>query len=340
MPSATEGHRLVARGGRTIDFTTLGFGSVPLGNFPLPLDEATSDSTVEAAWHCGIRYFDTAPVYGLGLAEPRLGRVLRAKPRDQYIVSTKVGRILVPCAEGEPNAKIFVNTPPFRTEFDYSYDGVMRSFESSLKRLGLDRVDIVYIHDIDAIVHKGRDASEARMRELMDEGGWRALDEMRSAGTITAIGAGVNEWQPCVRLLELADPDLFLLAGRYTLLEQPSADVFFPKCAERGARVVIWGPYNSGVLAGKGTYSYAHVPPEIAQRVAAIDRECVSCGVSLRAAALQFVVAHPLVVSVIPGAGSASEVTDNRVTLEEPIPASLWRRLKQRGLLDAGAPTP
>ena len=340
MPAATETRRLVARGGRTLDFTVLGFGSVPLGNFPQPLDEATSDSIVEAAWNCGIRYFDTAPVYGLGLAEPRLGRMLRALPRDQYLISTKVGRVLVPCAEGEQNAKIFVNTPPFRAEFDYSYDGVMRSFEDSLKRLGLDRVDILYIHDIDAIVHKGRDAAEARMRELFDDGGWRALDEMRSAGTITAIGAGVNEWQPCVRLLELADPDLFLLAGRYTLLEQPPAGSFFPKCAERGARVVIGGPYNSGVLAGKGKYNYASVPPEIAQRVAALESECASCGVSLRAAALQFVVAQPLVVSVIPGAGSASEVTDNRATLEEPIPASLWQRLKDGGLLEAGAVTP
>ena len=151
---------------------------------------------------------------------------------------------------------------------------------------------------------------------------------------------GVNEWQPCVRLLALADPDLFLLAGRYTLLEQPPSDAFFPKCAERGARVVIGGPYNSGVLAGKGRYNYAEVPPHIAQRVEALERECASFGVSLKAAALQFVAAHPLVVSVIPGAGSASEVTDNRAALEEPIPASLWQRLKDCGLLDAGAPTP
>ena len=340
MPSATEIRRLVARGGRTLDFTLLGFGSVPLGNYPQPLDESTCDSTVEAAWDCGIRYFDTAPVYGLGLAEARLGRVLRTLPRDQFVISTKVGRVLVPCAEGEQNAKIFVKTPPYRFEFDYSYDGVMRSFEDSLRRLGLERVDILYVHDIDAIVHGDRERYEQRMRELFDNGGWRALDQLRSDGVITAIGAGVNEWQPCVRLLELADPDLFLLAGRYTLLEQPPSDAFFPKCAERGARVVIGGPYNSGVLAGKGMYNYSAVPPPIAQRVAALERECASFGVSLRAAALQFVVAHPLVVSVIPGAGSASEVTDNRATLGEPIPASLWQRLKDCGLLEADAATP
>ena len=337
---ANEIRRLVARSGRTLDFTLLGFGSVPLGNYLQPLDESASDRTVEAAWNCGIRYFDTAPVYGLSLAETRLGRVLRTLPRDQFVVSTKVGRTLVPCAYGEQNTKIFVNTPLYRFEFDYSYDSVMRSFEASLQRLGLERVDVLYVHDIDAIVHGGGERYEQRMRELFDLGGWRALDQLRCAGVITAIGAGVNEWQPCVRLLELADPDLFLLAGRYTLLEQPPSDAFFPKCAERGARVVIGGPYNSGVLAGKGMYNYSAVPPPIAQRVAALERECASSGVSLKAAALQFVVAHPLVVSVIPGAGSASEVTDNRAALEEPIPASLWQRLKDCALLEAGVATP
>lgn len=340
MPSAIGTRRLVARGGRTLDFTPLGFGSVPLGNYMQPLDEPASDRTVAAAWDCGIRYFDTAPVYGLGLAEARLGRVLRTLPRDQFVISTKVGRLLVPCEEGEQNTKIFVNTPPYRFEFDYSYDGVMRSFEESLRRLGLDRVDILYVHDIDAIVHGDSERFEQRLRELFDRGGWRALDQLRSDGVITAIGAGVNEWQPCVRLLALADPDLFLLAGRYTLLEQPPSDALFPKCAERGARVVIGGPYNSGVLAGKGMYNYSAVPPSIAAHVAALERECASCGVSLRAAALQFVVAHPLVVSVIPGAGSASEVTGNRAALEEPIPVSLWQRLKDCGLLEAGAATP
>ena len=337
---AMEARRFVARSGQTLDFTPLGFGAVPLGNYMQPLDEADCDRTVEAAWDCGIRYFDTAPVYGLGLADTRVGRVLRTLPRDQFVLSTKVGRTLLPCEEGEQNAKIFVNTPRYRFEFDYSYDAVMRSFEESLRRLGLERVDILYIHDLDQRIHGDQERFEQRLRELFDLGGWRALDELRAAGVISAIGAGVNEWQPCVRLLELADPDLFLLAGRYTLLEQPPSEAFFPKCAERGARVVIGGPYNSGVLAGKGRYNYAEVPPAIAQRVDALERECASFGVSLKAAALQFVVAHPLVVSVIPGAGSAMEVTGNRAALEEPIPLSLWQRLKECGLLEAGAATP
>ena len=339
MPNATEIRRLVTRSGRTLDFTLLGFGAVPLGNYMTALAESDCDSTVEAAWRSGIRYFDTAPVYGLGLADTRVGRVLRTMPRDQFVISTKVGRALLPCADGEQNVKIFVNTPRYRFEFDYSYDGVMRSFEQSLGRLGLERVDILYVHDIDATIHGDRERSEQRLRELFDLGGWRALDQLRTDGVISAIGAGVNEWQPCVRLLALADPDLFLLAGRYTLLEQPPSDAFFPKCAERGARVVIGGPYNSGVLAGKGMYNYSAVPPLVAQRVAALERECASFGVSLRAAALQFVVAHPLVVSVIPGAGSASEVTDNCAALEQPIPPSLWQRLKDCGLLEPGAVT-
>lgn len=335
-----EMRRLAARNGRTLEFTLLGFGAVPLGNYMQSLDEAECDRTIEAAWNCGIRYFDTAPVYGLGLADTRVGRVLRTLPRDQFVISTKVGRVLFPCAQGEQNTKIFVDTPRYRFEFDYSYTGVMRSFEDSLRRLGLERVDVLYVHDLDARVHGDRERFEQRLRELFDRGGWRALDELRRAGVVSAIGAGVNEWEPCVRLLELADPDVFLLAGRYTLLEQPPSDAFFPKCAQRGARVVIGGPYNSGVLAGKGMYNYSAVPPAVAQRVAALERECASCGVSLKAAALQFVAAHPLVVSVIPGAGSATEVTDNRLALEQPIPASLWQRLKEGGLLDAAAPTP
>lgn len=332
--------RLATRNGRTLDFSLLGFGAVPLGNYMQSLDEAECDRTVQAAWDCGIRYFDTAPVYGLGLADARVGRVLRKLPRDRFLLSSKVGRALIPCAEGEQNAKIFFGTPRFRFEFDYSYDGVMKSFEESLGRLGLERVDILYVHDLDAIIHGDRARYEERLRELFDRGGWRALDELRSAGVVSAIGAGVNEWQACVRLLELADPELFLLAGRYTLLEQPPPDAFFPKCAERGARVVIGGPYNSGVLAGKGMYNYAAVPPAIAERVATLERECAAFGVSLRAAALQFVAAHPLVVSVIPGAASAEEVAGNRAALDEPIPPALWQRLKDCGLLDAQAATP
>jgi D-threo-aldose 1-dehydrogenase len=337
MSVAASRRSFRTRLGRTLPFTTLGFGSAPLGNFPNALGERDCDATVTAAWRSGIRYFDTAPFYGLSLAEQRVGRILKQRPRDEFLISTKVGRMLEPCAEGEQEPGLFVDTPPYRVVFDYSYDGVMRSYEESLARLGLDRIDILYVHDIDAFVHGGRAASEARIEELMKTGGWRALDELRASGAVSAIGAGVNEWQPCVRLLEVADPDIFLLAGRYTLLEQPPADEFFPKCEAQGARVVIGGPFNSGVLAGKGTYNYSVIPAAIAERVKAIDSVCREHGVALREAALQFVVAHPLVVSVIPGAVSVAEVDDNVASLGKTIPAALWRELEEKGLLPAAA---
>jgi len=329
----------VTSAGRALEFTTLGFGSGPLGNFLRAFDERDCDATLTAAWDSGLRYFDTAPFYGLGLSETRVGRVLRQHPRDQYLLSSKVGRLLEPCKEGEQNVDMFVDTPPVRAVYDYSYDGVMRSFEESLKRLGLERIDILYVHDIDGLVHGGRAASEAIIRELFETGGWRALDELRSSGVVSAIGAGVNEWQPCVRLLELADPDLFLLAGRYTLLEQDPIDEFFPKCAERGARVVIGGPYNSGVLAGKSTYDYGTIPAHVAARVHELDLVCGEHGVALREAALQFVAAHPLVVSVIPGAVTPAEVAENVAIMEKDIPGELWHALKEKGLLHVNANT-
>jgi D-threo-aldose 1-dehydrogenase len=333
VSNAASRRTLVTRAGKPLSFTTLGFGSAPLGNFPQALTEQECDAALAAAWQSGLRYFDTAPFYGLSLAEQRVGRALRQHARADYVLSTKVGRMLEPCAEGEQEPGLFVNTPPYRVVFDYSYDGVMRSYEASLARLGVDRVDILYVHDIDGLVHGSRAASEARITELMTTGGWRALDELRAGGAVAAIGAGVNEWQPCVRLMEVADPDIFLLAGRYTLLEQPPADEFFPKCAARGARVVIGGPYNSGVLAGKGTYNYAAIPPAVAERVKRFDAACRAHGVALREAALQFAVAHPLVVSVIPGAVSVAEVHDNVASLDKPIPGALWRELVREGLL-------
>ena len=335
-----SGARWTTRLGRTLEFTTLGYGSGPLGNFQRAFSEAECLETVNAAWNAGIRYFDTAPFYGLGLSERRVGRVLVQKARDDFVVSSKVGRLLEPCAEGEQGEPLFVATPPVRPVFDYSYDGVLRSFEATLARTGLDRIDILYVHDVDALVHGGRAESEARLVELFERGGWRALDELRRDGVVSAIGAGVNEWQPCARLLELADPDLFLLAGRYTLLEHEPHETLFPKCIARGARVVIGGPYNSGVLAGRSTYNYGPIPDAVKERVRAIACVCDAHGVDLRAAALQFVVAHPAVVSVIPGAVSRAEVLGNVAALNAPIPSALWDALKAERLLARDVPTP
>lgn len=321
-------------------FTALGFGSAPLGNYLRPLTEEACAETLSAAWASGVRYFDTAPLYGLGLSEMRVGRLLANHRREDFIVATKVGRLLTPCAKEDVNGIFFVETPQVRFDYDYSYDGVMRSYEESLKRLRLDRVDILYVHDVCGLVHGGREASEARIQELIETGGWRALSELRDSGDVLAIGAGVNEWEPCARLLELADPDLFLLAGRYTLLEQMPLDTLFPECARRGVRIVAGGPYNSGILAGGSTYNYAEAPAEIVSRARAIDAVCRAHGVSLPAAALQFILAHPLVVSVIPGGQTVKETTHNAAVLDEPIPPALWRELKDTKLLHREAPTP
>jgi len=328
------------RAGRNVSFTALGFGSAPLGNYLRALSEEECDATLTAAWDSGLRYYDTAPLYGLGLSEQRVGRLLRTRPRAAFTISSKVGRLLEPCAPEEVNGLFFVHTPQVRFVYDYSYAGVMRSYEASLRRLGLDRVDILYVHDVDAFCHGGRAGSEARIRELLDTGGWRALDELRRNGDVASIGVGVNEWEPCARMLELADPDLFLLAGRYTLLEQAPLETLFPECTRRGVGIVIGGPYNSGILAGKPTYNYSDVPAEIASKVRAIDAICGRHGVPLNCAALQFVLAHPLVVSVIPGSQTVAENRQNVAALDVPIPSAVWQELKQQGLLHADAPTP
>ncbi len=328
------------RAGRKLSFTTMGFGSAPLGNYTRPLSEEECDRTLRTAWDSGMRYFDTAPLYGFGLSETRIGRLLKKLNREDYTISTKVGRLLESCAKEEVNSGFFIDTPQLRFIYDYSYDGVMRSLEASLQRLGIDEVDILYVHDVDAFNHGGREGSEKAIQDLLDQGGWRALTELRDSGTVSAIGAGVNEWQPCARLLELADPDLFLLAGRYTLLEQEPVDHLFPQCAAKGAGIVIGGPYNSGILAGKSTYNYAEAPREIVDRARAIDAVCQAHGVPLIRAALHFVVAPPVVVSVIPGGQTEDETRQNASLLDESIPPAFWEELKTRKLIHPRSPTP
>jgi D-threo-aldose 1-dehydrogenase len=339
-PRVSSVRRFVTRSGRELPFTSMGFGSAPLGNYLRPLAEDECDATLQAAWDAGMRYFDTAPFYGFGLSEQRIGRLLKKVDRADYVISTKVGRLFEPCAPDEVNSPFFMDTPQVRFYYDYSYDGVMRSYEESLGRLGIDNVDVLYVHDVDAFCHGGREGSEKAIQDLLNQGGWRALCELRDAGDVAAIGAGVNEWEPCARLLELVDPDLFLLAGRYTLLEQEPADRLFPQCAEKGAGVVIGGPYNSGILAGGNTYNYGEVPQDIAERVRALDAICERHEVPMAAAALQFVVAHPVVVSVIPGGQNVPETKQNVELLNREIPASFWTDLRESGLVHSRAPVP
>jgi D-threo-aldose 1-dehydrogenase len=289
-----------------------------------------------------VRYFDTAPLYGLGMAETRLGAYLRERPREPFLLSTKVGRLLQRCAPGEREGiGKFFDVPSRRVVYDYSYDGVMRSLDASFERLGLDRVDIVLCHDIDIFTHGSAEASAQRTREFLD-GGVRALVDLRSQGVVAAIGIGVNEWQVSETVARHSDVDLFLLAGRYTLLEQEALDSFMPLVQRKGMGVIVGGPFNSGILATGARpgafYNYDPAPPAILQRVAAIERVCAAHGVALRDAALQFPLLHPAVVCVLPGGITPDEVRGNAASLSRPIPPALWQQLVHEGLLRADAP--
>jgi D-threo-aldose 1-dehydrogenase len=327
-----------------LSFNALGFGAAPLGNMHRALEEDQALATVCAAWSAGVRYFDTAPLYGHGLSEQRVGQALRGEARGDYLLSTKVGRLLEPCEPGEEDSGIFQSVPHCRVVYDYSYDGVMRSFEASLGRLGLERIDILLVHDIDAATHGTSEASERHLRSLVDGGGWRALDALRAGGAVDAIGAGLNEWELCQRLMDLVDPDLFLLAGRYTLLEQTALGSFLPACAARGVGVVIGGPFNSGILATGpvpgARYNYAAAPGWVMDKAKALQTVCRRNGVSMATAALQFPLGHPAVVSVLAGAQAPEEPARNLANLDRPAPPELWAELKSAGLLRADAPTP
>jgi D-threo-aldose 1-dehydrogenase len=338
--NAAARRRFTTRDGRELSFSTLGFGAAPLGNYLRALSEEHCDELLATVWGSDVRYFDTAPFYGLGLSEVRVGRLLRQHSDTKFIVASKVGRLLEPCAPDEVNGGFFVHTPQVRFTFDYSYDGVMRSYESTLRRTGLPRIDILWVHDVCSLVHGSREAAETRIRELLELGGWRALEELRASGQVTALGAGVNEWQACARMLEVTDPDLFLLAGRYTLLEQEPLDRLFPDCAKRGVGIVNGGPLNSGILAGGSTYNYSAAPPQIVEKVRRLEAVCKRHEVRLLDAALQFVLAHPLVVSVIPGSQNVEEHRQNVAALDQSIPPAFWAELKTRELLHPAAPVP
>ncbi len=331
-------------GNNGLDFTELGMGTAPLGNLYKAISEDEANAALEKAWDNGVRYFDTAPLYGLGLAETRLNRFLKGKPRDEYTLSTKVGRLMLPCApEDRTGIDKFFETPTRRQMFDYSYNGIMRSFEFSLERLGVDRVDILFAHDLDIFNQGSREVMEARQEDFFASG-YRALVNLRDQGVIKAIGAGINEWEAAQTLLERCDMDLFLLTGRYTLLEQEALNSFLPMCEERGVGIVLGGPYNSGILASgpvEGAFfNYDPAPQEILDRVSKIEAVCKNHNVPLIEAALRFPLHHPCVVSTIPGAQSASEVENNAANIKVDIPADLWADLKEQGLLRNDAPTP
>lgn len=333
-----------APSGETISFTELGFGTAPLGGLYRAVDAEDAQKTLEAAWKAGIRYYDTAPLYGMGLSETRLNRFLYGKKRKDYVLSTKVGRLLDVCdPKNRTGIGKFFDTPSRKERYDYTYDGFMRSIEFSLERLGVDSIDIIFIHDVDVFTHKSASVRDEHVKTIL-KSGYKALEKLRSEKVIKAFGAGVNEWEVCERLSKAGDFDIFLLAGRYTLLEQEALNSFLPLCEERGIGIVLGGPYNSGILATGpkpgAWYNYDPAPKHILERVAKIEAACKRHKVKLPEAALRFPMYHPQVVSVVPGGASAKEVALNAATLKAKLPKALWKDLKAEGLLRKDAPVP
>ncbi|GGY39871.1 aldo/keto reductase [Pseudoduganella albidiflava] len=318
--------------------TRLGLGGTGLGDMYHATTDAAGEATVDAAWDAGIRYFDTAPHYGTGLSELRFGQALRRRARDEYTLSTKVGRLLVPDVAGDI-ASPFVSSLPFRRVLDYTADGARRSVEDSLQRLAIGSIDIVYVHDlsIDALGNE----FEHYFRIAAGPGGaFEGLVKLREEGLIKGWGLGVNTIEPCLRALRQSDPDIFLLAGRYTLMEQTPLEELFPLCAERGAHVVQGGPFNSGFLAGGGNYDYGPASPAQHEHRDRLRKVAARHGVDLAAAALQFGLGHPVVVATIPGASSPEHLRRNASLLGIEIPEQFWQELLAEGLLPPDAPVP
>ena len=334
------------RVGKTkLEVTTLGLGGAPMGGFRAKISDAEAMALTDAAYDGGVRYFDTSPFYGYGRSELRMGAALREKPREDFVLSTKIGRILHALKPGEKKPADFRENglPGFAPVFDYTYDGVMRSLEHSHHRLGLAKIDIALIHDVDFWTTKDRGVLEERFKTVMD-GGFKALDELRKAGVIGAIGVGINESDTSLRFIQAGDFDCMLLAGRYTLLEQGALEAFLPECVKRGVSVILGGPYNSGILTGGvkpgATHDYVAAPAPLVEKAQKIEAVCRRHGVELGAAAMQFPLFHPALCAVIPGALSIAEVKQNVGRMSAKIPADLWSELKREKLLDPAAPTP
>lgn len=312
--------------------TRLGMGTAPLGGLFEDVPEAKALDTVNQALDLGLNFFDTAPLYGHGKSEAFLGKSLAAVPRSNYILATKVGRLLIPVDPAQRDQHEFKNPLPYQPVFDFSYDGVMRSVEESLKRLNLDRIDMLHIHDPD-------DHYEEAIK-----GAYPALAKLRSEGVIRAVGAGMNQAEMLARFAREGEFDCFLLAGRYTLIDHTGLKELLPLCVKKNISIIIGGPYNSGVLASGAKpgakFNYADAPPEVIEKVRKVEGVCNLHRVPMKAAAIQFPLAHPAVASVIPGARSIEELIENFRLLSHPIPADFWADLRKTGLIPEAAPTP
>ena len=324
----------------------LGFGGAPLGNLFFDVTDAQAEQTLAAAWESGVRYYDTSPWYGRGLSEHRIGRFLYREPRDEVLLSTKVGRLFTAPIGRDAyihSEHAWATGLPFEHHYDYTYDGIMRSYEDSLQRLGMDRADILVIHDLDTANLDSDALVDAHLAQLAT-GGIRALHDLKAAGRIGAIGAGVNRLGTIPRFLGLIDLDFFLVALPYTLAEQPALDVEFPLCEKSGVGVIVGGVFASGILATGpvpgARYNYGEATPKQTEKVRRMEAVCLRHGVPLAAAALQFPLHHPLVASVIPGAFHPDQVRQNILGMCHDIPDSLWHELKEEQLIREDAPTP
>ena len=321
-------------GNTDIWVTRLGLGTTSIGNLLKEVTEEDAQAVLETAFESGIRYIDTAPLYGCGLSERRVGNALKNKNRDDYVISTKVGRLIRPGRR--TGSEVYDGDKPFYlanldmcARFDFSYDGIMQSHQESLERLGIDTVDILHIHDPD-------DHFDAAVK-----GAYRALDDLRSEGTIRAVSAGMNQWEMLSKLMDHGDFDCFLLAGRYSLLDQTALTEFLPKCVEQGVSIILGGVFNSGLLADPRpgiTFNYLEAPRHIIDQATRISRVCEAHGVPLKAAALQFPLAHPAISCVLTGVSSVSELVENERLFCHPIPEALWRDLKAEKILIKEAP--
>ena len=329
-----------------LEVTRLGLGGTTFGNMYSALDEQEGLDVIDASYMAGVRYFDTAPLYGYGMSETKMGPGLARYNRDEIAISSKVGYVLKERQEGDDYVDLFVDAPKLTSYFDYSRDAVLRSIEGSLKRLKTDRLDIVLIHAPDdgkRIEPGWVPGDRANFDQVMAEA-YPALAELREQGVVKAIGLGMNQWQMLADFARAGNFDAFLLAGRYTLIEQESLRELLPLCAERDVRIIIGGPYNSGILATGAiegaTYNYAAAPEPLLERVRGIEAVCARHDVPLQAAALQFPFGHSAVATVIPGARKVAEVEGNVGFLQHAISADFWAELKQEGLIDAASPTP
>lgn len=320
-----------------VELTVMGLGCAQMGNLYRKTSYEESAGAFKAAWDAGIRYYDTAPFYGYTRSERRLGTMLTDLDRGDYVLSTKIGRVMVPDETVGPEEDSYIAPLPFRPVYDYTHDGIMRSFEASQQRLGILKPDILYVHDIGSMTHGDRHAHY--WQQLTGGGGFRALGELREQGLTKAVGLGVNEWEIVADAMKVFDIDCAMLAGRYTLLEQQSL-AFMDDCAKRGVGIVIAGPFNSGLLAGNRKFNYTDAPADILARVDILQTACKEEGVTLQAAALQFPLAHPAVMTIVSGARTAEQITANVEWFSEEIPASFWQKLKGRGLIAEGAPIP